>query len=615
MEPLARNLLENRRAVWGVFLIGLIVRLAYILQIDASPLFSHPAVDAETYTEHALRLAGGNWLGWGEGPFWQPPLYPYFLGAIRSIFADSFFYAARFFQALCGAFSCLLIYWIGGKLLRPAVGLIAGFVAALYGPMIFFDGELLPASLATLLNLIGLALLIRALEQPSKGRFLGAGVAFGLGGIAVPTVLLFALVTAVWIWRRGEGGLLLAGAFLLGIVLVIAPVTLRNLVVGGDTVLISYNGGVNFYIGNSANYPATLEVRPGWEWDDLVGMPLEVGVVRPAEKSNFFLGKSWNFIKEQPLSYMGLLIEKTAAFWHGDEAGRNQAIYFWRDYSGILSALLWKFGLAFPFGLVAPLALFGLLLSVRREGLTLPVIFVLAYGLGVVLFFVTARYRIPVVPMLLLFAAYGLLDLIDQIRERGIKGAGLGIAVCLLFALLVNWRVGEMDMEGDAAIHYNLGNGFAEEKEAERAKEAFERAVALDPEYWQAWFNLGTMRAVTGDMAGAAEIFAKVSEKEGEREKVWLSLAHAHLFLRQQEEALKAYWQALRVNPHARQPYVEVLTLFLRAGDERNAERVLQQAIAYHPREAGELRGMYAQMKKEIERRKAEKREKGEGGF
>ncbi|MBT4496242.1 MAG: hypothetical protein HOC74_00885, partial [Gemmatimonadetes bacterium] len=69
MEPLARNLLEDRRTVWGVFLIALIVRLVYILQIDASPLFTHPAVDAETYAQHALRLAGGNWLGWGEGPF------------------------------------------------------------------------------------------------------------------------------------------------------------------------------------------------------------------------------------------------------------------------------------------------------------------------------------------------------------------------------------------------------------------------------------------------------------------------------------------------------------------------------------------------------------------
>jgi 4-amino-4-deoxy-L-arabinose transferase-like glycosyltransferase/Tfp pilus assembly protein PilF len=607
MEPLARNLLEDRRTVWGVFLIALIVRLVYILQIDASPLFTHPAVDAETYAQHALRLAGGNWLGWGEGPFWQPPLYPYFLGAIRVLFSDSFFYAARFFQAVCGAFSCLLIYWIGGKLLRPAVGLMAGLAVALYGPMIFFDGELLPASLATVLDLAGLALLIRALEQPSPRRFLGAGAMFGLGGIAVPTVLLFALVAAVWIWRREGGELRLAGAFLLGVALMIAPVTLRNLAIGGDTVLISYNSGINFYIGNNPAYPATIEVRPGWEWDDLVGMPLEAGIVRHSEKSNFFLGKSWTFIKEQPFSYVGLLLEKTAAFWHGDETGRNQAIYFWRNYSGLLAVLLWKFGFAFPFGLVAPLALFGLLLSVRREGVTLPVLFVLSYGLGVILFFVTARYRIPVMPLLLLFAAHGLFYLIDQIREGGIKRAGFGFAVCLLFALLANWRVGGMDMEGDAAIHYNLGNGLAEEGKRERAKESFERAVELDPAFWQAWFNLGTMRAVTGDMAGAAEIFAKVSEEEGEREKVWLSLAHAHLLLRQQQKALKAYWQALRVNPHSRQSYVEVLTLFLRAGDEENAERVLRQAISYHPRDEAALRGMYARMKREAEKRRAEK--------
>ena len=88
---------------------------------------------------------------------------------------------------------------------------------------------------------------------------------------------------------------------------------------------------------------------------------------------------------------------------------------------------------------------------------------------------------------------------------------------------------------------------------------------------------------------------------ETEREEVWLNLAHAHLFRRNMEEAFKAYWQALRVNPHQRQPYVEVIALFLKEGDVANAERVLKQAIAYHPREAAELRDMYKKMKARVE--------------
>ena len=91
--------LQAGRLGWLVFALALALRVAYIFEADASPLFEHPAVDAKTYTHHAQRLAAGNWLGIGEGPFWQPPLYPYFLGAVKVLFPESFFYAVRFVQA------------------------------------------------------------------------------------------------------------------------------------------------------------------------------------------------------------------------------------------------------------------------------------------------------------------------------------------------------------------------------------------------------------------------------------------------------------------------------------------------------------------------------------
>ena len=79
--------LQAGRLGWLVFALALALRVAYILEADASPLFEHPAVDAKTYTHHVQRLAAGNWLGVGEGPFWQPPLYPYFLGGGEGSFS------------------------------------------------------------------------------------------------------------------------------------------------------------------------------------------------------------------------------------------------------------------------------------------------------------------------------------------------------------------------------------------------------------------------------------------------------------------------------------------------------------------------------------------------
>lgn len=103
MAALKNTLLQGYRSLWIVLGLALVLRVAYVFEIDQSPLFAYPAVDSETYARQALRLAEGNWLGVGQGPFWQPPLYPYFLGAVKVLFPESFFHAARLLQALMGS--------------------------------------------------------------------------------------------------------------------------------------------------------------------------------------------------------------------------------------------------------------------------------------------------------------------------------------------------------------------------------------------------------------------------------------------------------------------------------------------------------------------------------
>ena len=583
---------------WLVFALALALRVAYIFEADASPLFEHPAVDAKTYTHHAQRLAAGNWLGIGEGPFWQPPLYPYFLGAVKVLFPESFFYAVRFVQALLGALVCAMSWWIGRTLFNPAVGLLAGIGAALCGPLIFFDGELLPASLAAFVDLLAIVVLLRVWRRPSRWGFLGAGAAFGVGALAVPTVLTFAVaVPIVLLWRAPRRqGLIWAGAFALGVVLAIAPVAWRNWAIGGDGVGISYNAGINLYIGNNPDYAETVAIRPGWEWDELVTQPARAGIERPSAKSAYFAERAWDYIKGDPTAWLGLMGHKLGAFWHGDERGRNQPIYFWRTYSNVLSATLWKAGIAFPFGLVAPLALWGMLLSLRRIGPTWPLLFVLSYCLGVVAFFVAARYRVPVLPVLLVFAAYGLWALWDWVRAGRWRSLGLGLAVCLAFAFAANSHLAPMDMEGDAAIHYNLGNAYAEAGDKKRALAAFERAVAEDPEYWQAWLNLGGVKAALGDLIGGGEIFARVAQKAPRQVEPWMNLAHVRIMQRDLEGAFSCYESALAANPKLLPAYVEMIRLYGQMGDLARAAHILQRAVDQLPAESERLRQFYEEI-------------------
>ncbi len=577
---------------WIAFLLALALRLLYVLGIDSSPLFAHPAVDSLTYGQHAGRLAAGNWLGRGEGPFWPPPLYPYFLGLVKLLFPQSFFQAARLFQALFGALTCALLYWIGRRVFQPLVA------AALCGPLIFFDGELLPASLATFLDLAGLGLLLRSLQRPSPWGFLSAGLVFGLGVLAVPTVLSFVLAGAAWSWwdlrRRGLlPALHRAGIFLLGTAVVIAPVALRNYAIGGDTVLISYNAGINFYVGNNPDYDRTVNARPGLEWDNVVSMPRKAGIEQPSRWSRFFFARSWDYIRSQPLDYLGLLARKLFLFWHGDEIGRNQDIYFWRNYSSILAATLWKWGVAFPSGIAAPLALLGLLLALRHQGFSLPALFIAVYALSVVAFFPTARYRVPLLPLLLLFAAHGGHWIYACLRAHRFKRAGLALAVGVVFAGAANFRLAPMDMGGNAAIHYNLGMALAQDRQLDRAQRALEQAVLLDSTYWQAWLNLGVVLGTRGEMERAARAFERVAQEHPDQAKIWINLARARRALKEWPAALRAYQEALRANPEERMAYLELIGYHLEAGEVQQAEEVLEQAVSRLPRDENHFRHIY----------------------
>ena len=602
MAALANAIMVGRRPLWIVLVLALLMRVAYVLEIDDSPLFTYPAVDSETYTRQAEGLAAGNWLGVGQGPFWQPPLYPYFLGAVKASFPVGFFHVARLLQALLGALVCAMVWWVGRYMFNPAVGLLAGLSAAVCGPLIFFDGELLPASLSAFLNLSALVILLRVWRRPTGWGYIGAGAAFGFAALAVPTVMMFALMVPIDIIRRfpHRQGLVFSVLFLLGSALPIGPVAARNYIVGGDQVVISYNMGINFYIGNNADYERTVAIRPGWEWDELVTQPARAGFSRPTEKSAYFMERALDYIRAEPVAWMGLMMRKMGAFWHGDEVGRNQPIYYWRNYSSILSATLWKAGIAFPFGLAAPLALWGVLLSLRRIGPTLPMMYVMSYCMGVAMFFVSARYRVPVLPVVLVFAAYGVYGLYAWAGAGRWRAVGLGLAVCVLFALPVNRNLGSMDMDGDAAIHYNLGNAYAKRGDRQQALAEFTQSVEKDPRYWQAWLNLGSVKGILGDMRGAGEIFARLSREAPEQVEPWLNLAHVRIMQRDLRGAFAAYEAALAINPKLLPAYVEMITLYGRMEDLAQAAQVLKRAIDNIPEQRQRLRQLYDNVQRQV---------------
>ena len=536
----------------GLFLLALVVRLVYLAHSQDNPFFSAPVVDAYSYVAQARQLAEVSWLG--DKPFWQPPLYPYFLALVYA-FSGDLFWTPRLIQFLLGAASCALVFGIGRQVFSIRVGLLAGGMACLYGPSIYFEGELLPTALAVFLNL----LLLFVLLQPGGGwgRSLVAGLVQGLAIVAVPNAAVLAPCACLWYWKSAERAtqskLVWCLLFVAATCSVVGVVTARNWAVSGEFIPLSWNGGVNFYLGNHPDYDRLVGIRPGPEWEALMEQPVAAGQVGYAERSAYFYRQTGDWIAGAPGDFVRLLGYKAFLLARGEEIKRNQDVYFARTYSWLMSVLLWKIHhFAFPFGLLGPLAAVGLVLAWRHRlqaGLLL--LCTGAYSASLLLFFITGRYRLPLVPLLLLFAGYALIWLVQQGQDRQWRPLGIGVAFVVLLGIVANAGLRSADPLADAEIHFDLGRVQAQRGQYAAAVRSFGTAVQLDPNYLRARHNLGAALAVMKRYDEAEAVYRQALTQASEDRVLHLNLAALYRATGRYEQAVEHYRRVLATKAEA----------------------------------------------------------------
>ena len=189
----------------AIFVGALSLRLFYLMENRGiNPFFDAPIVDARSYLELAQRIVGGDWMG-GDIPFWQPPAFPYLLALVVGICGDSIFTAARVGHAILGASSTLLVYRLARRPCDRATATLAAVGTALYGPLLYFEAELLSVALEVFLYLLLLLMLARAQERNQPLDWVLAGLTAGLATITRPNVLIFVLPFADYMLKSIYG--------------------------------------------------------------------------------------------------------------------------------------------------------------------------------------------------------------------------------------------------------------------------------------------------------------------------------------------------------------------------------------------------------------------------
>jgi tetratricopeptide (TPR) repeat protein len=506
--------------------------------------------DSRAYDQWAQQIARGDWLG--HEVFYQAPLYPYFLGTLY-ILAGRDLLFVRLCQAVIGSLACVLLGLAGARLFSTRVGLIAGLGLALYAPAIFFDALLQKSVLDVFFVCLTIWLLSRLVSEPRRRQswFL-LGLVIGGLTLTRENAIVFSGVALLWALARRDAGewqqrVATAGVFVLGLAIVLLPVAIRNSVVDRGFYLTTSQFGPNLYIGNNANADGTyMSLRfgrgsPEYEREDATEIAEEATGRRltPADVSRYWTGQALAFMRSEPIAWMTLLGRKTALLWNRTEMLDTES----QDSHAEWSTPLRLLGVIGHFGVLVPLALLGVIVTwPLRQRLWVIYAISMAYAASVVMFYVFARYRYPLVPFLLLFAAAGAAAF-PQLLRANARAAMLAAAVVAV-AIVANWPMLSTDLMRTITEH-NLGAALQSEGRFDDAIEHYRRAVAIRPDYAPAHSNMGAAFRAKGDVSEAIASYERALSLRPDYPEAHYNLANAFLDHGQPDEAIEHFRRAL----------------------------------------------------------------------
>jgi hypothetical protein len=531
---------------WLMALMALILRAIYLVESAESPFRQNLNLDPRIYDLWAHRILGGEWLGTDAFP--QAPLYPYFVALGYALLTPV---PARvlWVQALLAAATVGLGAHIAGRLWGKTALIATGLLLACYQPGIFYTGVLLVPVLATFLLAIALALTARPLP---------AGLAIGLTGLAQPLLLPGALVAVIGVRlsdRARRTGRREIALVLLGIALVLVPVTLHNAVRGRAWVPIAANSGINLYIGNGPQAtgfytPPTGSMREGDVYGIAQASQLAGRELRASDASRFWTARALAAMRAHPDRALTLAGRKLVYFFQAYEAPQVESLDFEKRYSRLLRLPLLPTWIA-----LLALAATGLAHRRRDRGWLALLLATGATAIVTALFFVTARFRFPAHLWLALAAGAGVAGVAQTIRaaraadhaqrRAGTRRLMLGFAAALVTLLLFGpgWLPGSRP-RAFGEFHYRLGQLAERDQRELDARREYAEALRLAPANYDAAIRLGILQARAGEIDEAQRLLERGIALDPGNALGWLTLAQVHQTRMQLASACSLYARA-----------------------------------------------------------------------
>lgn len=348
-------------------------------------------------------------------------------------------------------------------------------------------------------------------------------------------------------------------------------------------------GGINFYIGNhwdwrNFNDSSIDDAAHFVDFERLREEPLRLyNIKSTSEKNAYFMQKTFDMITKNPWSWIQLTGRKAFQYINGREIPRAVTVYAYRQYSYILSGLVWKKWIAFPSGIVIPLGVIGLFLALRSWKQHFPVMTLLAVHFGfLLLFFVTARYRLAAIPLFSIYAAYCISTLVDLFKARQLKSLTIILSFVVIVGIISNFQIGEMP---DHNPHeYNmLGVALYGQRNLPAAISVFQKALAANPKHAESHRNLGLALAEMGQRATAIEHYQKAIQFDSEFVSAFHDLGVLYLIEKRLPESIAALQRTVELAPMQWDAHLNLAAAYYQSKQYDLAVQHAQKVVEHQP--------------------------------
>jgi len=572
----------NRKWLFALAAFAFLVKVVYVLQSAQSLQIRIPIMDGYYYDETARSILAGDFVR--REAFFMGPLYSYFLAAVYAVFGRDVT-IARLIQAAGGALTVVVTYFLGRRLFRPSIGFAGAVLLVFYGATTFYETQLLMMWMGTLLNLTALLLLVRIEPESDWHRYLLPGLVLGISALARANILVFVPVAVLWIVfiRKVPDRWIKAAALTAAAVVAILPATVHNYMASRDFVPVTSNAGVNFYIGNSAVANGIFYPPPGTDFftDATTRTYVERMVGRdmsPSEISSYWFDLAFDYIRGHPASAIGLFGRKLAMFFNGYEIPQIESYDLTkRDYRP-LKLLFVNFWFLGGIGIV------GLLFSFSQWRRLFPLQwYVLSYAISIALFFVTARYRVQIAPVMALFAAYALLDVFPRYLtslRRGLVVGGLAAAVLFLTQPAL-FALDAKEVAFREHVHRARRAGMA--GEYQRAVAEIDSAVAMYPDHFEGYVHRAIIHNEGKDHFKAIEDYTRALDLRPDLPGTHYDLGQTFRKVSMLQQAIAEYKKAISLDSLMVKAYNNLGITYAEVGEYQEAVDCFQKVIQLDP--------------------------------